>query len=245
VEALPSPVVDTDADASAIEAYHAAGYPVFGYAGSIYEWSWWLRGMESFLVDLVSDQALAEAIIQKVAGHTTRLANASARAGIDVLCFYDDAGMQRGMQIAPDLWRQYVKPAWRGVIESVRRESPNARFFLHCCGKIDRIVPDLIELGFHVLHPVQPECMDFEATYREYGSDIVLCATISAQTVFPFGSAEDVRAEVRRLAAIAGADRRCLLMPSNMVQPETPWENVMAFADAARDLKREVTDRLR
>jgi len=39
VEALPAPVIDTDADASPVEAYHAAGYPVFGYAGSIYEWS--------------------------------------------------------------------------------------------------------------------------------------------------------------------------------------------------------------
>jgi uroporphyrinogen decarboxylase len=237
VEALPCPVIDTDADTSRIDACHAAGYPVFGYAGSIYEWSWWLRGMESFLMDLVGNPALAEAVIRKVAGHTTRLAAASARAGIDVLCVYDDVGMQRGMQLSPRLWRQYVKPAWQGVIGSVRAEFPEVKFFLHSCGKIDAIVPDLIELGFDVLHPVQPECMSFEAVYRQYGSQIVLCGTISSQQVFPFGSADDVRAEVSKLAEIVSADRRSILMPSNVIQPETPWENVVAFARAARALR--------
>jgi uroporphyrinogen decarboxylase len=78
--------------------------------------------------------------------------------------------------------------------------------------------------------------MDFEAVYRQYGSRIVLAATISAQRLFPFGSPDDVRAEVRRLVK-AAADRRAILMPSNRIQPETPWENVVAFAEACRALR--------
>ncbi|HUT89410.1 MAG TPA: uroporphyrinogen decarboxylase family protein [Thermoguttaceae bacterium] len=237
VEALPSPVIETGVDTSPVEAYHAAGCVVFGYAGSIYEWSWWIRGMERFLVDLVSDPPMAEALVRKIEEHTTRLAIATARAGVDVLCVYDDAGMQHGMQISPSLWRQYVKPAWRRVIEAVRAEAPQVKFFLHSCGRIDPIVPDVVELGFDVLHPVQPECMSFEDVYRRYGDRILLAATISSQKVFPFGSAEDVRREVRRLAEIAASDCRCILMPSNVIQPETPWENVVAFAEEARALR--------
>jgi len=236
VEALPSPVVVADADARHVAAWHAAGYPVFGYAGSIYEWSWWLRGMEAFLMDLVSDPALAEAVVRKVEEHTTRLALATAAAGVDVLCFYDDVGTQRGMQIAPALWRRFIRPAWQRVLDAVRSRFPQARFFLHSCGKIDAIVPDVVDLGFHILHPIQPECMDFEAIYRQFGGRIALTATISAQRLFPFGSADEVRAEVRRLAAVA-ADRRAILMPSNRIQPETPWENVVAFAEACRALR--------
>jgi uroporphyrinogen decarboxylase len=221
-----------------VAAWHAAGYPAFGYAGSIYEWSWWLRGMERFMMDLVGEPALAEAVLRKVEAHTTRLALATAEAGVDVLCFYDDAGMQRGMQVAPALWRRFIRPAWQRVLDAVRSRFPQARFFLHCCGKIDAIVPEIVELGFHVLHPVQPECMDFEAVYRAYGGRIVLAATISAQRLFPFGSPDDVHAEVRRLAAIA-LDRRAILMPSNRIQPETPWENVVAFAEACRELRRD------
>lgn len=236
IEAHPSPVIEAGTEPKAVKAFHEAGYPVFGYAGSIYEWSWWLRGMEQFMMDLVSEPAMAEAIIQKVEAHTTQLALASAEAGVDVLCFYDDAGMQSGMQIAPALWRRFIQPAWRRVLDTVRGRHPRARFFFHCCGKIDAILRDVIETGFHVLHPLQPECMDFEAAYRCYGRDIALAATISAQRIFPFGSPEDVRREVRRLAAIT-TDRRCFLMPSNRIQPETPWENVVAFAEACRELR--------
>ena len=134
----------------------ARGYPVAGYAGSIYEWSWWLRGMEQFLVDLLERPDLAEALVAKVAGFTTRLALASARAGIDLLCFYDDAGSQAGMQISPPFWRSLIKPAWKSVLGTVRREHPEARFFLHSCGDITPVVADVAEIGFHVLHPVQP-----------------------------------------------------------------------------------------
>ena len=237
VEALPPPSIERQVDTGPIEAIHAAGYPVFGYAGSVYEWSWWIRGMERFMMDLLSEPKLAEAVIHKIAAHTARLALETARAGVDVLCFFDDAGMQSGMQISPDLWRRFVKPAWRSVLDAVRAESPGARFFLHSCGKIDAIVPDIIELGFHILHPVQPECMDFRTVYEEYGRDIVLTATISSQKIFPFGSPEEVRQEVRRLADVVADTRRAILMPSNVIQPETPWTNVVAFAEESRALR--------
>ena len=237
VDSLPSPTIDAGADRSAVDRFHAAGYPVFGYAGSIYEWSWWLRGMEQFLMDLVVEPALAEAVLRKVEQHTTRLALATAETGVDVLCFYDDAGMQRGMQLAPALWRRFVKPAWQRVLDAVRTRFPDVRFFLHCCGKIEAIVADIVELGFHVLHPIQPECMDFAAVYEQFGHRIALAATISAQRTFPFGTPDDVREEVRRLAEIVAADRRAIFLPSNRIQPETPWENILAFADACRQLR--------
>ncbi len=237
VEALPLPKLETDYDASVIEKHHENGYPVFTYAGSLYEWSWWLRGMERFMMDLVSEPIMAEAIIARVAEHTTRLAITAARLGVDILCMYDDAGMQRGMQISPDLWRRFIKPVWRRIIETVRAEAPHIKFFLHSCGKIDQIVPDIIEAGFDILHPIQPECMSFEEIYRQYGKDIVPVATISAQKLFPFGSPEDIRREVRRLAGVVSESRRCIFMPSNMIQPETPWENVLAFANEVRALQ--------
>ncbi|MHB8901676.1 MAG: uroporphyrinogen decarboxylase family protein, partial [Thermoguttaceae bacterium] len=239
IERLPSPLVNRHPDASRLKAWHEAGYAVFGYAGSIYEWSWWLRGMEQFLMDLVSEPELAEAIVAKVADHTARLARASARLGIDVLCFYDDAGMQTGMQLSPALWRRFIKPAWQRVLDSVRAETPGARFFLHSCGRIDPIVPDIVELGFHLLHPLQPECMDFETCYRQFGDRIALAATVSSQRILPFGTPAEVRQEVRRLAKIVEGRRRAMLMPSNVIQPETPWENVVAFAEEACSLRGE------
>lgn len=235
VESFPVPIIEEGTAAETARGYRERGYPVFGYAGSIYEWSWWLRGMEHFMMDLLSNAPLAEAVVGKVAGYTKTLALESAAAGIDVLCFYDDAGMQTGMQIDPDLWRKFIKPQWKGILDTVRAEHPNACFFLHSCGNIEAIVPDIIEVGFDILHPIQPECMDFAAIHREYGADITLCATISAQKLFPFGTPEAIRAWVKRTRESCAPENRAILCPSNMVQPETPWENIVAFAEAARN----------
>ncbi|HPA20363.1 MAG TPA: uroporphyrinogen decarboxylase family protein [Verrucomicrobiae bacterium] len=234
VERYPIPIIEESPSFPQIADFHGRGYPVFGYAGSIYEWSWWLRGMEAFMMDLLDEPALAEAITRRVTDYTKALACASAAAGIDVLCFYDDAGSQQAMQIAPDLWRRFIKPRWAEVLDAVRAISPGTYFFLHSCGNIAAIVPDVIDLGFHVLHPLQPECLDATRIKREFGSRIACCATVSAQRILPFGKPEEVRAEVRRLKREMGDDRRCILCPSNRIQPETPWENVVAFAEAAR-----------
>ncbi len=234
IASLPSPLVNETLDLSPIKEYHNRGYPVFGYSGSVYEWSWWLRGMDNFMMDMLLRPALAQAIVKKVAAYTKTLVLASARAGIDVLCFYDDAGMQSGMQISPELWKKFIKPAWRGILEAARGEERHPATFLHSCGNVREILPDILDLGFDILHPIQPECMDVEQVKRDFGKDIVVCATLSSQKVFPFGSPQDVRREVRRLKSICGSDRRCILCPSNLIQPETPWENILAFADEAR-----------
>jgi uroporphyrinogen decarboxylase len=133
------------------------------------------------------------------------------------------------MQISPELWRRFIKPAWHDVLGAVRAAVPGARFFLHSCGNIRAVVPDIVDVGFNVLHPIQPECMDVAEVYREFGRQIVPCTTISAQRVFPFGTPDEVRAEVRRLLGLTAKDRRGFLVPSNRVQPETPWENILAF----------------
>jgi uroporphyrinogen decarboxylase len=234
ITAHPEPKLKEKGETALIDEYHARGYPVFGYAGSIYEWSWWLRGMQTFMEDLILNPRLIEALTGKVASYVRKLALGSAEAGIDVLCFFDDVGMQAGMQISPELWRRFIKPHWVSILREVRGLYPDCLFFLHSCGNIGEILPDIADIGFHILHPLQPECMDFEEAKSLYGDHLLLCATISAQRIFPFGTPDEVRREVRRLKSLCAEDCRCILCPSNMIQPETPWENILAFVQEAR-----------
>ena len=127
-----------------------------------------------------------------------------------------------------------IKPAWKSVLDAVRREYPEAIFFLHSCGNITPVVEDVVEIGFHVLHPVQPECMDPASIKERFGDRIVPCATLGAQRTLARGTPDEVAAETTRLLDTLGADRRCLVCPSNRIQPETPWENVLAPERAVR-----------
>jgi uroporphyrinogen decarboxylase len=79
--------------------------------------------------------------------------------------------------------------------------------------------------------------MDLAEAKREFGRHLVLCATLSAQRLLPFGSPAQVRQEVQRLAALFQDGGRAILCPSNRLQPETPWENVLAFAEEALALR--------
>ena len=234
---FPVPVINSKGIAEQVEQFHRRGYPVAAYAGSIYEWSWWLRGMENFMVDLVANPEIAEAIVEKVTDYVLDLALESTKCGIDVLAFYDDAGHQTGMQISPTMWRQIIKPAWQRIINQVRSSYPQAVFFLHSCGNIYPIISDVIEVGFDILHPIQPECMNAAEIKHEFEAAIIPCATIGAQRIFAFGTAEDVKRETMRLMDEVGFDRRCILCPSNIIQPETPWDNILAFAETARNYR--------
>jgi uroporphyrinogen decarboxylase len=138
------------------------------------------------------------------------------------------------MQISPELWRRFIKPHWESILSEVRGMYPDCMFFLHSCGNIGEILSDIVEVGFHILHPLQPECMDFAKAISLYGDQLLLCATISAQRIFPFGSPDEVRREVQRLKSLCAEHNRAILCPSNMIQPETPWENILAFVQEAQ-----------
>lgn len=229
----PEPSISVADAETQVQNYHAQGYPVTSYAGSIYEWAWWLRGMESLMMDFLDQPDFARAIIRKTAGFSTKLSLTLAGLNVDVLAYYDDAGMQTGMQISPDLWREFIKPAWSTLLAAVRRVNPDVKFFLHSCGDISEIVPDVVEVGFDILHPLQPECMDAASVKRDYGDGLIVCGTLGAQSVLPFGTPDGIKATVERLVDELAYDGRCILCPSNVIQPETPWENIVAFAEAA------------
>jgi len=93
----------------------------------------------------------------------------------------------------------------------------------------------LVEIGISVLNPIQPECMEPAEVKRRWGDRITLHGCISLQRTLPFGSPDDVRREVEDLIRTCGMDGGLILMPSNVIQPDTSVENIIACYHAARD----------
>lgn len=227
IEEFPTPGYSIHKKTEEIDRLKKQGYVVASYSGSLYEWSWWLRGHQQFMIDMLSEPLMAEAIIEKVASLTEKMAVANACAGIEVICFYDDVGMQKAMQISPDLWRKMIKPHWERIFQRVRSVSPDTLLFLHSCGMIEEVIGDFVDMGLNFLHPVQPECMDPARIRRRFGKNLAFWGTISNQHTMPFGTPEDVRREVE--LRIRTLNPGLIVSPSNVLGPEVPWENIMTL----------------
>jgi uroporphyrinogen decarboxylase len=235
VEEYPFPFFELrESTVAAIRALQKRGYAVSVAAGSINEWCYYLRGMDSFLMDLVLAPRLAEAILERVAELCRLMARELAAAGADILCFYGDMGSQTGLLIGPELWSERIQPRWRRILEAGRRENPEVMMFYHSCGYIEPIIPGLIEAGFEILNPVQPESMDPVQIKRRYGERIALWGGIGMQSTMLTGSAADVRAAVQRLAEVWAPGGAALVTAAQTMLPDVPWENVLALVDAVR-----------
>jgi uroporphyrinogen decarboxylase len=202
--------------------------------GSLFETSWYLRGQEQLLIDLHDNPDLATAILDTVNNTMIEGARRLAQAGADILRLGDDVGSQRAMLMSPGTWRTWFKPRLAGLIAAAKQVKPDMLVFFHSDGNIEPIIPDLIEIGLDILNPVQPECMDHIEIKREYGDRLAFWGTIGTQTTMPFGDTEEVRRVVKDRIDTMGPEG-ILLAPTHVLEPDVPWENIVAFVEAVEE----------
>lgn len=240
IEHYPFPDLDADYRyAGLIEeaaALRAAGYAVIGnvapLGGTIFWPAYKLRGMEEFLMDLLVNPEIAAALLERVAGLVTCMAGKLAAAGVDILLLGDDLGTQQGPIMSPEAFRKWIRPCLERVIAAAKKIKPDILVFLHSDGDIKVFIPDLIEIGVDILNPVQPECMDPAEIKRLYGDRLAFWGTVGTQTTMPFGTPEEVKAVVRERIETVGQGGGLLIAPTHLIEPEVPWENIMAFVEA-------------
>jgi uroporphyrinogen decarboxylase len=186
-------------------------------------------------MDMISDPEMTAAIMDRVVSILRNTVRQYVRAGVDVIIWGEDVGMQDAMLISPALWRKWVKPRYASMIDAAKEINPDVIIWYHSDGRIEPIIPDLIEIGVQVLNPVQPEAMDPAHIKSLHGDKLAFWGTVSIQQTMPFGSPEDVRAEVKQRIETVGRGGGFVLAPSHVLEPEVPWENVLAFVQAARE----------
>jgi uroporphyrinogen decarboxylase len=201
---------------------------------TIFEISWYLRGMDTFMVDMLANREFAEILMDKIMNIRIGMAEQYARHGIDILMLGDDVSTQLEMMISPELWRDILKPRLAKVIRAAKETYPDILIFYHGDGNLQAIIPDLIEIGIDILNPVQPECMDPVLIKKQYGDSLSFWGTIGTQTTLPFGTAAEVTEMVKKMIETVGKGGGLLLAPTHMVEPEVPWENIEAFIGAIK-----------
>lgn len=194
-----------------------------------------MRSMEELMMDMVTGDEKAVWHFNKVAELVTERYILMAKAGVDFIHLGDDIGMQHTIMMSEELYRNWLKPRFAKIIRAAKEIKPDLLCSFHSCGFIEPYIPDLIEIGVDILNPIQPECMSFAKLHGQYGNTISFWGTIGTQSTMPFGTPEEVKAEVKRNLELAGKRGGLLCTPTHMLEPEVPWENIEAYVQACRE----------
>ncbi len=203
-------------------------------ACTLFELAWYLRGMETVLMDLVARKDFAHAYLDKLMTWIEVAGGKFARLGVDVIFIGDDFGMQNRMLLAPAVFREYFKPRYARLFAEWKSINPAVKIAFHSDGYVYPILADLVEIGLDILNPVQPKSMDPAKVKKDFGARLTLWGTVDIQEVLPRGTPQQVADEVRLRLRTAGPGGGLLIAPAHNIQSEVPVENILAFYQTAQ-----------
>ncbi len=210
---------------------------------NLFEWSQMLFGMENLYLYLGAEKQRLSAFLDRLTEHHLDFLDRllpKVKGYVQVLVAGDDLGMQSGPQLSPAMYREIFLPRHKRIYERAKQLS-GAHLFMHNCGGIYQLIPDLIEAGVEILNPVQTSAkyMEPERLKREFGKDLTFwgggCDT---QDTLVNGTPDEVRDDVRRRLDIWMPGGGYVWTQVHNVLSDVPPENVVAMLDAAYEYGR-------
>ena len=213
----------------------AAGdrFTLMSVSYALFERAWSLRGMENLMIDMYENPGFVEELLDAILEFQLGIVRAGSRLPVDAVYCGDDYGQQQGMLISPHLWRRFFKPRLARLYAAAHEAGKWV--FIHCCGNIVEILPDLIEIGVDCFNPFQPEVMDVYQVKRDFGARLSFYGGVSTQKLLPYGTPEQVKTEVGKLIREVGKDGGYILAPAHAVPRDAKPENLVALLEAVRE----------
>jgi uroporphyrinogen decarboxylase len=195
---------------------------------TLFERLWMLRGFDNLLVDPYLEEKNFCRLRDRVLEYNLSIIGQWMARKVDGVFFSDDWGCQRGLLMDPADWRKFYKGAYRAMFEQVR--SGGAHVWMHLCGDITEILPDLIDIGLNVLNPVQPQAMDVAELGRNFGGSVCFNGGVDVQGTMVNGTPNEVEKEVHYLVKTLGSFGGGYIGgTSHSIMPETPLDNIIAM----------------
>lgn len=197
-----------------------------------------LRGTENFLKDMIRNPEFAETLLEKVTSVIENLLNLAMQASGQYFHMIelpgDDYAGNTSTIMSPVMFRKFIKPCIERLVKAVKEHDPDIKVMLHSDGAITNILPDIINLGIDVIHPLEPlPATDLVAVKEKFGDQISILGGIDISHAMP-GSREDVIAEAKRRIAQLAPGGGYILAPSNHLQADVPPENVVTLFKTAK-----------
>ena len=201
-------------------------FRVYQIGFSLYERAWTMRGMVHLMTDFYDHPQFVRQLFDAIADYNVAQVERALEYDIDAIYFGDDWGMQRGLQMGPHIWHEFIYPVLKRMYGSVR--DAGKYVMIHSCGDVDELFDDLIEIGLNCFNPFQPEVMDVATLVKQYRGRLAFHGGLSTQRTLPYGTPEDVRAETRALLELGRAGGY-IFAPAHDVEGDVPLANMLAF----------------
>jgi uroporphyrinogen decarboxylase len=209
---------------------------------NLFEWGTFLRRLDNFIMDLKRAPAEVERFLDALmVRHLASLERICQAVGdvVDIIRLGDDLGMNTGPLMAPETYRRLFKPRHTILCHYIHEHS-RMHTFLHSCGSIYKLIPDLIEAGFEILNPVQTNARDMqpERLKIEFGADVTFWgAGADTRSVLNMGMPEQVRDHVRENIEILSPGGGFVFNTIHNILPDVPPQNIIAMFEAVDEYR--------
>lgn len=209
-----------------------------GIGGVVYEYCWYMRGLERWLTDMLEDPDFCGALLDRTLRYWMDFYTGyMAEVGdlVDVVMIGDDLAGQVGPLFAPEFYRSVVKPRQKRLVQHIKSLT-DAAVWYHTCGACTEYIPDLVDNGIDALNPVQisAEGMNPLDLKSRFGRQVTFWGGgIDAQHVLPNATPEGVREHVRRNLEAFKPGGGYVFNNVHNIQAGVPPENIVALYDAA------------
>jgi len=211
-----------------------------GIGGVVYEYCWYMRGLEQWFIDMIENPAFCEALLDKTLKFWMDYHSGFMGAVgdiVDIVMIGDDLAGQGGPLFSPDFYRRVVKPRQKKLVSHIKKLT-DAKIWYHTCGSCTEYIPDLIDNGIDILNPVQvsAENMAPQELKQKFGDALTFWGGgIDTQHILPFATPDQIREHVRKNIEIFKPGGGYVFNNVHNIQPGTPPENIIALFETAND----------
>jgi len=191
-------------------------------------------GMENALMNMMAEPEIFRAVIDRITEfylQANGIFYEATRGKLDAVLIGNDFGSQQCLMLSRDLIREFVWPGTRRLVQQAK--SYGLKVIHHSCGAIQELIPDLMELGVDVIHPIQALAhgMSAEELHEKFAGQVAFCGGVDAQDLLVRGKPEEVARRVRKLAALFPTG--LVISPSHeAILPDIDPANIEAFFEA-------------
>ena len=227
-------------DADALVKKYRNDYLIFGdIEVTVFSLAHQLVGMEKLLIDMMMETEYVVPLFEACAAYQTQIGLRLIEKGVDAIWFGDDFGTQTNLIMAPETFREQLKPIYKRMIDQFREAKPDVIAILHCDGAVAELLDDIHEIGFEVFNPVQPgvPCHLPQDMKERFGDKFAFWGAIDQQDLLPNGNDQELERDILEKIGILGKNGGYMIAPAHIIQNDVTPERVLRFIELCKNVK--------